>query len=72
VVLLLLLPLPVCRDVQDFSKQPAADGVSNCFHLIGAVLPAAVAAVPPAPADATATAAASYQGCARLQQAAGS
>jgi hypothetical protein len=23
--------------VQDFSKQPAADGVSNCFHLTGAL-----------------------------------
>eukprot|EP00882_Tetradesmus_deserticola_P013284 GHRQ01014091.1.p1 GENE.GHRQ01014091.1~~GHRQ01014091.1.p1 ORF type:complete len:538 (+),score=152.89 GHRQ01014091.1:624-2237(+) len=24
------------KDVQDFNKQPAADGVSNCFHLTGA------------------------------------
>jgi hypothetical protein len=33
--LLLLLLLLLCRDVADFAKQPAADGVSNCFHLIG-------------------------------------
>jgi hypothetical protein len=31
-LLLLLLPLLPFRDVQDCSKQPAADGVSNCFH----------------------------------------
>jgi hypothetical protein len=27
---------PYSRDVQDFSKQPGQDGVSNCFHLTGA------------------------------------